>query len=97
MKKTKRIKEVVYNLTFLAIIALIASCDNVHKPDDTKAVAKKHNEANFNDNKKKDDAQFLVNIAENNLKEISLGQLAQEKGNATHVKELGKKMEDAHT
>jgi putative membrane protein len=31
------------------------------------------------------------------LRQIQLGQLAQQKGTTTHVKELGKIMEDAHT
>ena len=49
-----------------------------------------------NNNNKKD-AQFLVNAAEINREEISLGQLAQQKSNISHVKELGKMMEDEHT
>jgi putative membrane protein len=31
------------------------------------------------------------------MAQIQLGQLAQQRGQTTHVKELGKKMEDAYT
>ena len=60
-------------------------------------VAQDRNEERFDDNKQEKDAQFLVNAAENNLRQIQLGQLAQQRGNTTHVKELGKMMEDTYT
>lgn len=41
--------------------------------------------------------QFLVSAAETNLKQIQAGQLAQQNGQADHVRELGKMLEDAHT
>ena len=41
--------------------------------------------------------RFLMAAAEIQLEEISLGKLAQEKGNNPHVKELGKMMEINHT
>lgn len=43
------------------------------------------------------DADFLMKAAEINLEEIKLGQLAQQKGTISHVKELGKMMVDEHT
>lgn len=73
-----------------------SSCTN-NKPENTKDVAEEHNDAKFDNNKNEKDAQFLVNIAEINREEISLGQLAQQSGRITHIKELGKMMEDAHT
>lgn len=42
------------------------------------------------------DADFIMKAAEINLEEIKLGQLAQEKGTAPHVKKLGKMMVDEH-
>ncbi len=74
----------------------LSSCMN-NKPADTKEIAEDKNEEKFENNNNKKDAQFLVNAAEINREEISLGQLAQQKSNISHVKELGKMMEDEHT
>ncbi len=82
-------------LIFATIIGT-TSCMN-HKPLDTKKVADEKNQEKFDYNSTEKDAQFLVNAAEINREEISLGQLAQQKGNMSHVKELGKMMEDEHT
>ncbi|MFN3916164.1 MAG: DUF4142 domain-containing protein [Flavobacteriales bacterium] len=97
MKKINHIKGALLQGTFVATILLIASCNNSQKPEDTKAVAEEHNEAKFDNNKQKKDAQFLVNASEINLEEIQLGQLARQNGKSVHVKELGKMMEDAHS
>lgn len=43
------------------------------------------------------DSRFLMDAAEMQLEEISLGKLAQEKGNSANVKELGKMMEEDHS
>lgn len=83
--------------TFFVTIVLISSCDYNNKSEDTKAIAEEQNDETFDNKKKEKDAQFLVNAAEINLKQIHLGQLAQQKGKAKHVKELGKTMEDEHT
>ena len=98
MKKTNYIKEALLQVTFVTtVLILIASCGYNQKPKDTKDVAEEHNDAKFDNNKQEKDAQFLVNAAEINLEEIQLGKLAQQNGKTTHVKELGKMMEDAHT
>jgi len=97
MKKTSYFKQALLHVTFVTTILLIASCSNNQKPEDTKDVAEEHNDAKFDDNKQEKDAQFLVNAAEINLEQIQLGKLAQQIGRTTHVKELGKMMEDAHT
>jgi len=68
-----------------------------NKPEDTKDIAKEHNDAKFEKESSETDAQFLVNAAEINMEEINLGKLAQENGKMNHVKELGKMMEDAHS
>lgn len=97
MKKFTFIKETMTWATLAAFVLLAASCNNTQKPKDTKDVAEEQNDDKFETDKQEDDAQFLVNAAEINLEQIQLGKLAQQKGQATHVKELGKMMEDAHT
>ncbi len=97
MKNKKEIQKAILHLTFCTIILFITSCGNNSQPEDTKEVAEEHNDAKFDNNKQEKDAQFLVNAAEINLEEIKLGQLAQERGRAAHVKELGKMMENEHS
>lgn len=97
MKKISYFKNALLQVTFVTTILLIASCGYNQKPEDTKDVAEEHNEAKFDNIKQENDAQFLVNAAEINLEQIQLGKLAQQIGRTTHVKELGKMMEDAHT
>ena len=83
--------------TFVASVLIFASCGNPQRSSDTSKVAQDRNEERFDDSKQEKDAQFLVNAAEINMKQIQLGQLAQQKGTSTHVKELGKRMEDTYT
>ena len=97
MKKINYFKGALLQVIFVATILLIASCGNNQKQVDTRDVAEEQNEAKFDNNKQEKDAQFLVNAAEINLKQIQLGRLAQQKGSTTQVKELGKMMEDSHT
>jgi putative membrane protein len=93
----KNFKTVFIQATLIiAIIIGITSCGN-NNSKDTKDVAEDHNDAKFDKNDNEKDAQFLVNAAEISIEEISLGQLAQQKGSANHVKELGKMMEESHT
>ena len=96
MKKNNSIKEKLLPVIFVTIILFNASCSNNQKMQDTKEVAEEHNEAKFDNNKNENDAQFLVNAAEISREEISLGQLAQQNGRTSHVKELGKMMETEH-
>lgn len=87
----------VLQLTLIiALIIAVSSCMN-NDTEDTKEVAENQNDAKIDNSKNEKDAQFLVNAAEINFEEISLGQLAQQKSNISHVKELGKMMEDEHT
>lgn len=97
MKKISYFRKALLLVTFGSSVLLIASCGYNQKRDDTRDVAEEQNKERFDDKRQRDDAQFLVNAAEINLKQIQLGQLAQQKGVTTHVKELGKMMEDAHT
>lgn len=96
MKKKNLIKVPMFMATVAISFVLMASCNNNLKAKDTKVVAEEHNDAEFDNKKQQKDAQFLVNVAEIHLEQIQLGKLAQQVGRTTHVKELGKTMEDAH-
>lgn len=97
MKKINYLKKALLPVTFVAAIFIMASCGYNQKPNDTKVDAEELNEERFDNNKQEEDAEFLVNAAEINLEQIQLGQLAQQNGVTAQVKELGKRMEDAHT
>lgn len=97
MKNFSNIKIAFLLLTFVTTTLVMVSCNDNHRSEDTKDVAREYNEARFDNNKQQRDAQFLVNAAEMNLEQIHLGQQAQQRGNAQHIKELGKMLEDAHT
>ncbi len=98
MKKTIHIKKTLLQVTFVITFLLIASSGYSQKTEDNKVVNREHNDTKHDNNKQHEkDSQFLVNAAEINLQQIQLGQLAQQKGNTSHVKELGKMMEEAHT
>lgn len=93
----KNLNTAFYQATLIiAVIIGASSCVN-NDSKDTKDIAEEHNEAKFDKNSSEKDAQFLVNAAEINMEGVSLGQLAQQKGNMNQVKELGKMMEDSHT
>ncbi len=93
----KNFKTVFIQATLIiAVIIGLSSCGN-NNSKNTKDVAEDHNDAKFDKNDNEKDAQFLVNAVEINMEEISLGQLAQQKGSTNHVKELGKMMEESHT
>lgn len=97
MKKINYIKKALHKVIFITPIILIASCSNSQEPENTKFVVAEYSDAKFDINKNEKDAQFLVNAAQINIEKIQLGQLAQQNGNAPHVKELGKMMVAAHT
>ncbi len=78
-------------------LAFFISCTSTQSPEDSKVLSEKSNNEKFDNNQQKNDAQFLVDAAEMNLEEIQLGKLAQQRGTTTEVKELGRKMEEAHT
>ncbi len=95
--KMKNLKKACYQVTLIiAVIAGTSSCMN-SKPEDSKEVAEENNEQKIDNNISEKDAQFLVDAAEMNMEGVSLGQLAQQKGGSSHVKDLGKMMEDQHT
>lgn len=81
---------------FTAALFGISSISYGQKPNDTKSNAKEQNETKYGNTNKEKDAKFLVDVAEINLEEIQLGQLAQQKSTMVDVKELGKMMETSH-
>ncbi len=85
-----------YVAILVAVIMGASACDN-NKAEDPKEVAEEKNEQKFDNKANEKDAEFLVAAAEINREEISLGQLAQQKGTMSHVKELGKMMEVEHS
>lgn len=98
MKKPDIRKFLILNVMFLALLGFtFTSCDNSAKQEDTEEVAEEQNEAKFDDNKEEKNADFYVDVAEMNLMEIQLGQLAAGKAVTDDVKELGKRMEAEHT
>jgi putative membrane protein len=97
MKKTSNFKKTVLFVAFVTSIFIMVSCGHNQKAKDARDVAEELSIAKSDKNEQEKDAQFLVNAAGINLEQIQLGQLAQQKGETRHVKELGKIMEDTHT
>lgn len=97
MKNANAIKQALLGVTLVAAILLIASSVYSQERMDDKDLAEKRNDAKLDESEKEKDAKFLVSAAEIDLKQIQLGQLAQQSGTSPHVRELGKIMEEAHT
>lgn len=95
----KSVKTTVKSLAYVAVLSFGAfaatSCNN--KSEDPKDVAEDQNEERIDDRKSEKDAQFLVDAADINMQEIKLGELAQQKGTAADIKDLGKMMVAEHT
>lgn len=82
----------------LVIIILIMSCNQEHRKEiSNKSIAQQLNESRFKNTYQLADAQFLVTVAEMNMIEIQLSQLAQKNAYHTDVRELGKMMVRAHS
>lgn len=96
MKKTRDIRAALLQVTIVASLILLVSCNN-QQANDSKAVAEERNEENFDDRRQEKDASFLVNAAEINMEEIQLGKLAQQMGRSSDIREMGKVMETAHS
>lgn len=104
MKKLITLKSAMaYSAFFVGTAILVSSCSE-NKTVDSAEVAKQENIDNIADDNNEivvlenDGATvFLMKVAEIQLEEISLGQLAQQKGATPHVKELGKMMEQEHS
>ncbi|MHA4806711.1 DUF4142 domain-containing protein [Flavitalea flava] len=96
----------VINYCAAALLALACSnCNNSGQNDSVKE-AKDSNTvkmdsgttaASIPGSVSKDDAKFVVTVADVGMTEVQLGQLAQQKGMAKDVKEYGAMMEKDHT
>jgi putative membrane protein len=97
MKKKTNFKIAFIEITLLAVALWgVYSCNNSEESKNATKAAEKENEARFDNNKQEKDAQFLVDAAEINLKEIRLGELAQSKSVTPNVKELANMMVSSH-
>ena len=83
---------------FLLMACIIACASCAKKTEtDSKEIAEDQNEEKFDTTKVEDDAEFAVAAADASLLEVKLGELAQSKGTAASVKELGKMMVADHS
>lgn len=80
---------------FLGIL-LIGTTTSCKKESEAKEAAEEINEDRFDDTNKEDDAEFIVDAATMDLKNIELAKLAMRSSNAD-IKANTKMMEDAHT
>ena len=97
MKRTSLFSKTLLGAAVVTLSLGMASCKNENNPD-PKEVAEDQNEENFeNNDNKEDDSEYLVDAAAVDMKEIELGNLAQQKSQNADVKALGKMMVDEHT
>lgn len=99
--KNKTILLLAFCLT--GIVFLTTSCKDT-KTEDAETLSEQENITNMEIDdetilvvENNEDAKFLMEAAEMQVEEISLGKLAQEKGNSQHVKALGKMMVEDHS
>jgi len=104
MKNLINFKSILVHSMCIAGTFFLASSCSENKTVDSMEVAEDENMSKSatddqtivvvdNDN----DAKFLMEAAEMQMEAISLGKLAQQKGNSSHVKDLGKMMESDHS
>lgn len=103
MKNLLSVKSIlVYTICLTGPLFMGSSCSE-NKTVDSSEVAERDNmnRMNVNDNTaividNDHDAEFLMKATEMQLEAISLGELAQQKGNSAEVKEFGKMMVEGH-
>ncbi len=84
-------------LIICSICIIVISCQSSTKPVDAEKLAKDINNAKMDDPKDERDALFMVSAAEMNSENVRMGQLAQQRGMTSDVKELGKMLETDHS
>ena len=98
MGNKKRFKTTLIQTALItAILFGISSSGSGQKAKVAKSVANEQNKTKYANTSKEKDVKFLADVAEINLEEIKLGQLAHQKSTMKDVKELGKMMETAHS
>ena len=96
MKHSEFCKSFITAGTIILVVALyLSSC--TMQTEESKKIAENRNKEALETRAEEKDAQFLVEVAEINLEEIQLGQLAQSKSTKKEVKDLAKMMEDGHS
>lgn len=91
----------LFVLALAAGMGFFTSCSNNNADQnsgnqDAKKEAEEHNDAKFTNNNSEKDAQFVVDAADINLAEVSLGKLASTQGMSKDVRELGDMMNRDH-
>jgi len=81
----------------LMLALCIAACENGRQNKDPKDQAEDQNEAQFDNTKVEDDAEFAVEAADGGLMEVEVGKLAQNKAVHKEVKDFGAMMVADHT
>ncbi|OOG77653.1 DUF4142 domain-containing protein [Algoriphagus sp. A40] len=104
MKNLINLKSILLYTSCLAGTLIFATSCSENKKMDSKEIAEKENIEKLADNEETivvidndNGTKFLMDVAELQLEEISLGKLAQQKGTSAHVKEMGKMMETDHS
>ena len=99
----RSIKQLLSILVFSAVsLGGISQAQAQRKPvKEANKINEKRNDlkadyTGIDDSKFDYDSEFVVAAASSNMLEMALGNLAQQKGIATEVREWGKKMEDEH-
>jgi putative membrane protein len=82
----------------IVLIVVISTAFNYldSKSKVSKEVVVQRNDVDYDKRRSEEAAQFLLDASEINLEQISLGKLAQQKGNKNDTKALGKRMESEH-
>lgn len=104
MKNSSKIKSILfYSLFTFGIFMLVTSCADSNAVD-SKDIAKQENMDKMSDDdqvavviENDDDVKFLMNAAEMQLQQIALGKSSQKRGNAAHVIELGKLLDEEYS
>lgn len=81
--------------TWLLSVLIFAACNNASKHQDDNVGAEKHNDAKFEKPQQKD-AQFVVDAADINLKEIQLGELAKQNATLPQTRRMAQMMVTDH-
>jgi putative membrane protein len=92
----KKLKSFLLPVT-LSIVTTLVACNGMgpDKNKDSKDVAEEHNDAKF-DKAQESDAQFMVNAADINMKEIKLSELARSSAVSDDGKKLAEMMISDH-
>ena len=85
------------SMVIISTVLFFPSCNNRKESEVAKKETGEPNIAKLEIDSIERDADFLVKAAEINLKEIKLGELAEQKGTIADVKEMGRMMKDQHT